>query len=238
MAAKNRNIVLYLVIIWAVAVFGFQILLRLVEKPSPEKNLISFQEVWPSVEQESADVEETQIFLRSILAVLGKPVKPDHRLVFENALSSSLCSIIPYNDLVKVDRLSHQVSLSRERLKELNKAEFEAENINYLNYKVQLSELLAPYAGVPPASNSGQLLSYDFRPELCKEFTSESKAQLPELMELYMTHNQSFLTDTQFLGFPFHYFYTAVFLLILFVFLCWLYCIRIGSLQKRFGIED
>ena len=59
-----------------------------------------------------------------------------------------------------------------------------------------------------------------------------------ETMGLYLIHNRSVLTDTKFLGFPFHYFYTAVFLLILFVGLCWLYCIRTDMFHKKYGIED
>ena len=38
----NRNLVITLVLIWAIAVFGFQILLRVMEKPTPEKTLITF----------------------------------------------------------------------------------------------------------------------------------------------------------------------------------------------------
>jgi putative solute:sodium symporter small subunit len=57
-------------------------------------------------------------------------------------------------------------------------------------------------------------------------------------MTKYATHNQSVLTDFAFLGFPFHYFYSGVFLLILFVFLCWLYCIRLERLQKKYSIHE
>lgn len=61
---------------------------------------------------------------------------------------------------------------------------------------------------------------------------------LPEIMELYLTHNRSFLTDTMFLGFPFHYYYTAQFLLILFVLLCLIYARSMDKLNKRLGIEE
>lgn len=57
-------------------------------------------------------------------------------------------------------------------------------------------------------------------------------------MKLYMTHNQSVLTNAKFLGFPFHYFYTAVFLLILFVFLCWLYCVITDRVNIKLGLEE
>lgn len=61
---------------------------------------------------------------------------------------------------------------------------------------------------------------------------------LPAAMELYLTHNRSGLTDTRFLGFPFHYWYTAQFLLILFIGLCLIYARATDKMNKRLGIED
>jgi putative solute:sodium symporter small subunit len=70
------------------------------------------------------------------------------------------------------------------------------------------------------------------------KLTSETINSLPGIMKKYLIHNQSFLTDFKFLGFPFHYFYTAIFLLILFVGLCWLYCVKADSLNAKLGIVD
>jgi len=66
----------------------------------------------------------------------------------------------------------------------------------------------------------------------------ESKKSLPEIMNLYLVHNQSFLTDFKFLGFPFHYWYTAQFLLILFVVLCLIYAVSIDKLNKKHEIVE
>jgi len=44
---------------------------------------------------------------------------------------------------------------------------------------------------------------------------------------------KSFLTEMQFLGFPFHYWYSAQFLIALFIFLCWWYCKFIDKLEKE-----
>ena len=68
--------------------------------------------------------------------------------------------------------------------------------------------------------------------------SSEEKEKLPQIMNKYLIHNRSVLTDTTFIGFPFHYFYTAVFLLILFVGLCYIYAKKVESLNLQFGIED
>ena len=67
---------------------------------------------------------------------------------------------------------------------------------------------------------------------------SESdKSALPTIMELYLVHNRSTLTDTRFLGFPFHYWYTSQFLLILFVSLCWIFCYMTDASNIRHNLE-
>jgi putative solute:sodium symporter small subunit len=44
---------------------------------------------------------------------------------------------------------------------------------------------------------------------------------------------KSFLTETTFLGFPFHYWYSAQFCIILYIFLCWWYCKFIDKLEAE-----
>ena len=39
-AIANRNMVIWLVLIWFIAIFGFQILLRVLERPTPEPSYI------------------------------------------------------------------------------------------------------------------------------------------------------------------------------------------------------
>ena len=63
-------------------------------------------------------------------------------------------------------------------------------------------------------------------------------SDLPSAMEKYLVHNRSFLTDATFFGFPLHYFYTAQFLLILFIILCIVYAKAIDKIHTRLGIEE
>ncbi|MCD6526508.1 MAG: DUF4212 domain-containing protein [Desulfuromonas sp.] len=44
----------------------------------------------------------------------------------------------------------------------------------------------------------------------------------------------SFLTETQFLGFPFHYWYSSQFLIALFIGLCYWYCKFIDKLESEY----
>jgi putative solute:sodium symporter small subunit len=68
--------------------------------------------------------------------------------------------------------------------------------------------------------------------------SNEAKIALPEIMKLYLVHNQSFLTDFMFLGFPFHYWYTAQFLLILFVILCLIYAVLIDRMNREYDFIE
>lgn len=155
----NSKLIISVVLIWAIAVLGFQVLLKVVEKPTPEKSFLDFQRVRPSLQMGTASVEDFDTFKKSLVLVLGKTLQKEHRALLMSAVN-------------------------------------------------------AP---------SGENLPYD---------------QLEAAMKTYTVHNQSFLTDFRFLGFPFHYWYTAEFLLILFVFLCWFYCKRIVQLQKKHNVKD
>ena len=44
---------------------------------------------------------------------------------------------------------------------------------------------------------------------------------------------KSFLTETPFLGFPFHYWYSAQFVILMFVGLCYMYCKFIDKLEAK-----
>ncbi len=46
---KNRNVIFTMLAIWAVAVFGFQVLLKALEKPTPEKALTLFESEWSGI---------------------------------------------------------------------------------------------------------------------------------------------------------------------------------------------
>jgi len=111
-------------------------------------------------------------------------------------------------------------------------------NEDYLKAKTELSAIVSPVINLSANDVRAKLIPLELSVAQMTEFNAENKEAYPATMKKYLVHNQSFLTDAKFLGFPFHYFYTAVFLLILFVFLCWLYCIRIDKFNKLYNIED
>ena len=197
----NTKLIAILFIIWAVAVFGFQFLLIGVGKPTPEKTLVEFNELWPKVKATPAK-SDLQAFGRVMLMTLGKntTIKEGHREMMRQALA------------VTVNLLDSGAKSADAAVKAIGLGNdgFDPLLIDQLRYHYT-------------ASNS---LKYD------------GLDTLPQAMVLYLTHNRSFLTDTSFMGFPLHYYYTAQFLLILFIVLCLIYARATDKMNKRLGIEE
>ena len=229
-ARRNRNMVLQLVLIWVVAIFGFQITLKILEKPVPEQAYTLFESSWKGIESGFPAPGDLQNAGQSILSVLGKvSIIPEHKEVLDNALSS----------------LAYQLSMQKEDLKsavsafeELAASTTVITDEAYLAKKKELIPVLAGLFDLNPMDVRSKIAPLEVKASLMESFDDASREALVDIMGLYLIHNRSVLTDFQFLGFPFHYFYTAVFLLILFVGLCWLYCVRTDMFHKKYGIED
>ena len=82
------------------------------------------------------------------------------------------------------------------------------------------------------------LLPTSLVPVKLDELSSDNKTALPGIMKLYLIHNQCSLTNFKFMGFPFHYWYTAQFLLIMFVLLCLIYDVITDRENKKYGFVE
>lgn len=231
-ARYNRNMIVTLVIIWAVAVFGFQFLLRILEKPVPEEALKDFQTAWKKVENNNATKQDKQLLVSSMLSVSGKlMLKPADRQVIDNAISWTVGNLIA--DTLK--------PMYKAKIAKFEKQKKEIESLRddaYIAAANDITNKLAPVCGLEKHSLKAELLALELKASMMDELKPENREKLPGVMEKYTIHNRSVLTDTTFLGFPFHYFYTAVFLLILFVGLCWIYSNRIDAMNKKLGLEQ
>ncbi len=216
-ALKNRNMAVWLILIWATAVFGFQILLKVMGKPVPEEAFIKYEQVWHNIENENASHEELCIFAKSVLQVLGKVyVKPEYQNALSNAFS---WSVYKYSDANSEELL--------EKVRDFAKQNNDMQNIldeDYIKAKFDLQYYVADLLDIEKTDPRQIAIPFSVKIDDFHEFTDENKAITAQAMSKYLIHNRSVLTDTKFLGFPFHYFYTAVFLLTLFIGLCWLYC--------------
>lgn len=210
-AKANKKLILILATIWAVSVFGFQFLLMFLNSPTPEASYTAFQSVWPQVvEDPSASLEQQQVFSRALLSVLGKniAVKEEDKTILKSTLSWTLMSMQPDSLKAVFQGESNASSVQTARA---------ALNLETTGFDKIMADLL-PTSLVPVAPD---------------EFDSQNKALLPGLMKKYLVHNQNVLTNFKFIGFPFHYWYTAQFLLILFVVLCLIYAVAIDRMNKE-----
>ena len=108
----------------------------------------------------------------------------------------------------------------------------------YVKARNELASTVSPLLGLTPGDVRTTLISIELNSSMMDALSPESREAIPAAMALYLIHPQSFLTDGRFLGFPFHYFYSAVFLLVLFVGLCWLYCVRADRRDVILGIDQ
>ena len=224
--------VLQFVLIWAVAIFGFQILLKILEKPTPEPAYIVYETYWEDIQAGNMELASLQNVSKSALSVLGKvAIDPGHKQALDNAISWMAWNIA---DSVQKQRLNNVI-------KEFEDIASVTENITddaYVGKKNQLIRVLEEIFNIHPNDVRGKIAALEVKSSLMGSFDAESRKIFEEAMGLYLIHNRSVLTDTRFLGFPFHYFYTAVFLLILFVGITWLYCVRTDMFNKKYDIED
>lgn len=231
-ARFNRNLVIWLASIWFVAIFGFQIALRVLEKPTPEPSFTSFENSWQNIKSEQASETDLRAFGTSLLSVLGKvAIEENERALLAKSMSWSFFQLVPQS---RRESMLEEVA----RLDEIKAGIDDIRNPAYVEAKRKLVEIAAPVFELQISDPRIMMLPIELTAKDITSLSDEAKSSLPDIMQKYLVHNQSFLTDAKFLGFPFHYFYTAVFLLILFVGLCLLYCIRSDRRNVILGIED
>ena len=231
-ARKNRNMVIWLVCVWAVAIFGFQIALYILEKPTPEDSFLKYDATWSQVKSGEATVSEMQDFSYAALSVLGKVfIQPQHKTALDNALSWSVFQIADSSqqamimaEIVNFETLAANITDIRDEA--------------YQQSKLKLIAMVSPILGLSETDVRTKILPLELVSASVNSLSDEDIMLIEEAMPLYLIHNQSVLTDTKFLGFPFHYFYTAVFLLILFVVFCLIYCVRTDRINTRLNIVD
>lgn len=230
-AVYNRNLIVKLFIMWAVAIFGFQILLKILEKPVPEEALISFNTAWDKIESEGASASDYKAAGRSMVQVMGKiNLLPDDYIALKDGVGWALAMVYPDQDIEVLQKHVSQLNVLKDEITSLR-------DENYLETKNIIISKAAPALGMDTGTLLAQLLAIGLDDDM-QNILEASRSRIPDIMALYLTHNRSVLTDTIFLGFPFHYFYTAVFLLAFFIGLCWIYCYRTDKLHAKLNFLE
>lgn len=207
----NVRLITISVTVWALAVFGFHILLKIVEEPTPEPAYITYQKVWSK--QQSATPEEKKELAKVYLTLTGKYISLRQNPAIQAGFSGIIYDLLPEDQKAG-----------------FMKAVSTPETVVTVD-KAPIAEML----GV-----QGTLLAEAIPATLGKIEASgqdEMQKQIPGIMDKHLIHYRSFLTDTKIFGFPFHYFYTAVFLKVLFCLICLVYCKVIDGIMKKHGLE-
>ena len=224
LARINRNLTVVLISIWVVAIFGFQLLLKIIEKPTPEPIYVEYATVWGDFEKGNESIENQKIIAKSTLTVLCKVfINSEERVVLDNAFGATVYQLIEDKDALK------------KNIKIIKDTTSTAEE--YANAKKLISNQVALALDIDEYSVLSKISPLELNINDFDGFTDANKVSLPLIMDKYLIHNQSFLTDFKFLGFPFHYFYTAVFLLILFLGICWVYCVKTDRIMEKLEVE-
>lgn len=236
---KIRNLILTMLTVWAVAVFGFQILLKVVEKPTPEPTLGQFEKAHAAILAGDDDAATARDLLQSMVLTGGKTsLKADERKLLNSGINLAFRMLIPDSVMSTLSDELASIASMQERIAVAKDQEYLDLQSGIKKAREVLIAESMPFTGFAPGSLEQGILVASLRAESPVSLDSPELAGLPALMKLYLVHNRSFLTDFTFLGFPFHYFYTAVFLLVLFVGLCLLYNLRLDRRMKLEKIEE
>lgn len=228
----NRNMILWLVSIWAIAVFGFHFLLKIIEKPTPEKALTEYMTVKDNIFNGTADTSDYIVYAKSNLQVLCKVFIPkDTREQLQKTMNWAIYKIADPQTGFELQQRTRAFETIHENTTDIT-------DKDYKKAKIILQEYSAPLLNIDKNDRRAAVLPLELHADYAKELSKAELIQSEEIMEKYMTHYESALTRARFLGFPFHYFYTAVFLLILFVLICFIYAKRTDTSNKRHNFQD
>ncbi len=215
-ARANTRLIGVVVVIWALAVFGFQFLLKSIEKPVPEAQLTRFEQIWPNAMNGTASQQELKELAGVYLNLMGRHISLRSDENFKLYFTATVYDLLPQSE----------------------KQDFLALTGKELSERKSMTSGIAAIIGLEENNILTQVLPYALVPYDGEPVDPKALEAVPQIMQKHLVHNQSVLTDTKFLGFPFHYFYTAIFLLVLFIALCFVYCKIIDRVAVEHGMED
>lgn len=201
--------------IWAVMTYGFQILLKIMETPTPEATYVAFQQAAPKLADGTASAEEKVASANTYLALLGKSSALLKNDTLKIAFTSTVYNILPDSEKENLIAVAAQAA-SDPKVK-----------VDFINTALGIADNKAMMAVVPYGLTA-----------VTPDKMAMTDPALKPVMDKFFIHNQSVLTDTIIFGFPFHYLYTALILLTSFVLICLVYCQVVDKLMKKYEMES
>lgn len=212
---ENVRIIVIGLAIWAISVFGFHILMKIVEKRTPEAGYVTYESVYPKLADNSATVEEKTEMAKVYLSLIGKSITLQKSEPLKGAFTSLVYDILPDGEREAFKAAT--VAIETDKSTDVTGVVSALGIGEDIVLKGVVPYALVPVSAEPPPATADEI---------------------PGIMDKYLIHYQSFLTDSKLFGFPFHYFYSAVFLLTLFNLICLVYCKVIDGVMKKHGMES
>ncbi len=246
----NSKLISLMLVVWFVCVFGFQILLKVIEKPTPEANYNRYSELWPDYQKGILDIEGKKDMANIYLNLMARHISLRNNEMLQSAFTAIANDCMDDNLKTEYSSVLSERMTLRTELKTLKAQDpVNSETISKLdgqlsaNYRLvqAMANKLAPLLGLNINDSMDKLhiglIPWAVLPLDKGVLSADFITELPKIMAKHLIHNRSVLTDTKVLGFPLHYGYSAVFLLCLFVVLCIIYCIAFDKISHKHGIE-
>lgn len=203
-AKENNRLITIIIVIWALAVFGFHGWMKAVEKAVPEESHVVYMAAVEALKADTASVQQKQDVAKVYLTLMGRYIQLRENADLQNAFTLLVKDLLPAGQAIDKKKT----------------ANIEAA-INLKDGATDaILKTIVPFALTDAAAAK---VDYD---------------KMTGVMNKHLVHYRSYLTDTKFLGFPFHYFYSAVFSMVLFCGLCIFYCAVADKMMVRHGIES
>ncbi len=212
---ENVRIIVIAVLIWAVATFGFHIWLKVIEKPTPEPGYTVYEQVYPKLTAGTATSQDNISIAKVYLGLIAKSIALQKSDALKEAFTAAVYAATPY-DQQEAFTMAAAGAATDKSVDVTSIA-----NLLGIDQDIVLKGAI-PFALAPMADKT----------------LSVTAPEIPGIMDKYLIHYQSFLTDSKIFGFPFHYFYTAIFLLTLYNLICLVYCYVIDGVMKKHGMES
>ncbi|PID72454.1 MAG: hypothetical protein CSB34_02245 [Desulfobulbus propionicus] len=209
---ENVRIIIIGLTLWGVCVFGFHIFMKIVEKRTPEAGYVTYETVYSKLADGTATRQEKIDMAKVYLGLVGKSIALQKNEPLKGAFTATVYDVLPEGE----------------------KAAFKAAADKAATDKAIDTASVVKVLGIEDDVVLKSVIPYALNPV----GLGMTAAEIPAIMEKYLIHYQSFLTDSKLFGFPFHYFYSAVFLLTLFNLICLVYCYVIDGVMKKHGMES
>ena len=84
-------------IVWFMATYGFHILLKVIETPTPESGYLIYEKVYPKLNDGSASSDELVDIGNVYLGLVGKSVALQTNVALKKAFTSTVYTLLPAN---------------------------------------------------------------------------------------------------------------------------------------------